>query len=171
MKSLFKTLSVIITLSISFSASAADHSKTWKKANAALDRGDVAAAVKLLRPVADAGDPEAQSFVGIVLWSGQTEGVPKDAINGTKYLTMCVNNPKTESESRGNCAFNMSLAYLRGDGVVKSMDDSLAFMWTSARYGNEKSFNQLNRAVCKGDASCTEELKVRLDRCEAMCLN
>jgi len=160
-----------MAIAISFTASAADHKQAWKKAEAALDRGDTAAAVKLLRPVADAGDPEAQSFVGIVLWSGKTEGVPKDAVSGAKYLAMCVNNPKTGDEARGDCAFNMSLAYLRGDGVVKSMDDALASLWTGAKYGNEKSFNQLNRSVCKGDESCTEELRSRLDRCETMCLN
>ena len=42
----------------------------------AFSRGDYANAIQLLRPVADAGDPEAQVMLADIYYEGR--GVPKD---------------------------------------------------------------------------------------------
>ena len=82
-------------------------------------RGDFKKAMKLLKPLADAGNAVAQHRLGVMYVLGQ--GVPRDPAEAIKLFTAAADQGQGESQH------SLGLRYLWGDGVDK--DPAKAANW------------------------------------------
>ena len=87
--------------------------------NDAWARGDYKKAMKLLKPLADAGNAIAQHRLGVMYVLGQ--GVPRDPAEAIKLFTAAADQGQGESQH------SLGLRYLWGDGVDK--DPATAANW------------------------------------------
>lgn len=167
MKQIIKQMLAVVTL---MSISAGAIAGVWDDVDVALDKKDYRLAVLILKPLADKGDPQAQAFVGTMLFTGKV--VKKEAKTGVRFLEMCANNPNTSEKEKGGCMWLLSTAYVGGeDGIAEDMNLALNYMWRAAKYGNKNAINQLTESVCKNRGSdCPAVLKERIAQCSEPCL-
>jgi hypothetical protein len=119
MNFMFKAAVVILVLACTISGSAIagafeDGSNAW-------DHGDYASAMRLLRPLADRGDPRAQSRVGVMYQHGW--GVQLDYADAVSWLRQAADQGDADAQN------NLAFMYLYGRGVSK--DYVSAHMWFS----------------------------------------
>jgi TPR repeat protein len=81
--------------------------------------GDYATALKLLKPLAEQGNAEAQNQLGLMYGTGQ--GVPKDFAEAARWSRLAAEQGNTVGQA------SLGFMYEDGDGVPK--DDVLAHMW------------------------------------------
>ena len=116
---MFKAVVAILVLACTISQSAVagafeDGSNAW-------DRGDYAAAMRLLRPLADRGHPKAQNRVGVMYQRGW--GVPQNYPDAVSWLRQAADQGDADAQN------NLAFMYLYGRGV--SQDYVSAHMWFS----------------------------------------
>jgi TPR repeat protein len=164
-KTIFAIVAVGLVLSLNaFADGLAD-------ANKAVVNNDFSLAVRLLKSLADKGNPVAQSFVGAILFNGKGNQQP-DVKTAVHYLQLSADNPESSDKQKGGSLWMLSGAYISGEGgLQKDMGTALSYIWKSARLGNENATNQLTESVCETrGANCPFLLKDRLARCEEPCL-
>jgi TPR repeat protein len=86
----------------------------------AVKLGDFAAAIELLRPIAEAGDPEAQNAVGEMLTDGK-RGVTIDVVEAAAWFR------KAAIQGFAAGQVNLGLMLEHGQGVIK--DEAEASRW------------------------------------------
>ena len=84
-------------------------------------RGDYATALKILRPLAEAGDPYAQDFVGIMYEMGH--GVAQDYVEAAKWYRLAA--------AQGFRDGQVGLGTMYADGRGVPQDYRRAYMWLS----------------------------------------
>ncbi len=89
-------------------------------ARAAFDRGDMAAAAKILEPLAWSGDVSAQYNLGVIYNNGQG-GVPRDLAKAATWYE------KAARQGNAMAALNLGIMYKQGQGVAQ--DYPRAYMW------------------------------------------
>jgi TPR repeat protein len=83
----FKAAVAAFMLAVSFAgAVAAGPVEDAAAAVAAHKRGDYATALRLIRPLAEQGDADAQNILGLMYYSGQ--GVPQDYVIAQMWLNL-----------------------------------------------------------------------------------
>lgn len=94
-------------------------------------RGEYKQAMDLWRPLAEAGDPEAQYALGYMYRNGQ--GVPASAATAFDWYM------KAAEQGLAKAQVKTALMYAKGDGVDQS--NVLAYLWfdLAARNGDTKS--------------------------------
>ena len=102
-------------------------------AAAAYSRGDYAAAMKIIRPLAAKGEAGAQASLGFMYEKG--EGVLQDYAQAVKWYRLAAAQGLATAQS------NLGVMYAKGQGVP--MDDVRAHMW-------------FNLAAVKGDADAVK---------------
>ncbi|HXI99598.1 MAG TPA: tetratricopeptide repeat protein [Micropepsaceae bacterium] len=85
----------------------------------ALDHGDYATALQLLRPLAETGIPEAQISLGNMYFDGN--GVPRDYAQSVKWYLLAANHGNTEAQ--------IALGYLYQYGEAVRFDYVQAYKW------------------------------------------
>lgn len=88
-------------------------------ASRAYERGDYAAALTLLRPLADHGVAEAAGELGFMYYNGQ--GVPQDYAQAVKFYRLAAEQGLTGAQH------DLGVMYLKGQGVPQNY--VLAHMW------------------------------------------
>jgi uncharacterized protein len=88
-------------------------------ATAALERRDLATAFRLLRPLADQGNAEAQMKLGFMYVTG--EGTPQDYVEALKWFRLAAD------QGQANAQCFLGLMYFEGRGVPQ--DYVSAHMW------------------------------------------
>ena len=78
---------------------------------AAYERGEFITALSLLRPLAEQGEPRAQSRLGTMYMRG--EAVTKNTEEGVRWYR------KAASQGFVDAMVNLGTAYARGEGVTK----------------------------------------------------
>lgn len=108
-------------------------------ANAAYERGDFAAALRLLKPLADQGDAAAQFNLGILYDRGQ--GVAPDFVEAARWYRL--------SADQGFEIAQASLAFLYANGKGVPQSFSSAYLWFSlaAAQGNQNAAINRDRAA------------------------
>lgn len=101
----------------------------------ALRRGDYAAALKELRPLAERGDPEAQYRIGLMYEFGK--GYPQDKALGIAWFR------KAAARGSASAQQELGVIYTTGDGVPQ--DDAQAVSW-------------FQRAAAQGEATAQYNL-------------
>jgi len=106
----------------------------------AYDRGDYATAVRLLRPLAEQGDAQAQNALGAMYYNGK--GVTEDFKEAVRWYRLAA------AQGYASAQLNLGAMYYEGKGVAE--DFIRAYMWLSiaAAKGNANAV-QLRDAVAK----------------------
>lgn len=90
-------------------------------ARAAFERGDMAAALKILEPLAWSGDASAQYNLGVIYNNGQG-GVARDMAKAVSWYD------KSARQGNALAQLNLGILYRQGQGVPQ--DYPRAYMWT-----------------------------------------
>ena len=106
-------------------------------ARAAYGKEDYTTALRLFRPLADQGDADAQSMLGLMYDNGQ--GVPKDYAQAVKWYRLAANQGYASAQA------NLGNMYYLGQGVPK--DYVLAYMWRNLAAGGASDADIRERAV------------------------
>jgi len=109
-----------------------------EQGEAAWNRGEYAAALELLRPLADRGVAAAQATLGIMYDNGQ--GVPTDHAVAVVWFRKAANQGHAHAE------YDLGLKYSQGQGV--SHDDAVAVSWfqRAADHGDPEAMFRLGEA-------------------------
>jgi len=101
----------------------------------AYQKGDYAGALKLLRPLADAGNPEAQVYIGLSYEFG--DGVAKNTAEAVKWYRQAAEKGSIDA------AYNLGTIYEEGNGVPKNMVEALKWFRQAAAKGHSLSQREL----------------------------
>lgn len=83
----------------------------------AFERGDYAAALRLLGPLAERGDAEAQSRLGVMYAAGR--GVPQDYVAAVKWYRLAAEQGNAKAQH------NLGVMYDKGRGVRRDLAEAL----------------------------------------------
>lgn len=121
-------------------ASPADEAAT---AEIAFQRADYAKALKLARPLAEAGEPRAEAIVGSAYYRGR--GVPQNDSEAAKWFRLAAD--------KGNAAARFTLGVMYGEGRGVPQDYAEAARWyrLAAEQGDAQAQYNLGLAYAQGE--------------------
>jgi len=117
----------------------------------AYQKGDYAAALKLLRPLADAGNPEAQVFVGMSYEFG--DGVTKNTAEAVKWYRQAAQKGSIDA------AYNLGTIYEDGNGIAKNIPEAVKWFREAAAKGHVLSQRELASLYHEGAAGMERDDK------------
>jgi TPR repeat protein len=123
-----------------YSAGAA---KTINEAFAAYGRGDYATALRLLRPLADKGNANAQYNLGNMYMDGQ--GVPQNDAEAVKWFRRAADQGFIDAQS------NLGGMYMDGRGVPLNHAEALKWLRLAAHQGDPEAQANLGNMYIKGN--------------------
>ena len=98
---------------------------------AAYQHGDYAAALRLLRPLAGQGNPQAQAYLGFMYIEGR--GVPQDDAEAVKWLRLSAEQGYAEAQS------NLGVMYAEGQGVPQDLEQALKWFIIGDALGEKEA--------------------------------
>jgi TPR repeat protein len=107
------------------------HQADLERGMAAYRKGDYAAALKELQPLAEDGNPQAQFQLGWTHREGQ--GLPSDAVQMAKWLR------KSAEQGYMEAQFHLGELYARGIGVREHPAQALQWFLKAADQGHARS--------------------------------
>jgi TPR repeat protein len=124
---------IVFTLLVALPAAAQSLEERMKSAAGAYERKDFATAIALWRPLAVAGNAEAETLLGAMYWSG--EGVTRDHKEAARlYLS---------AAEKGYARAQNDIGFMYGFGEgVPPRNDVLAYKWLSLAVKNYTDKNQ-----------------------------
>jgi cell division septation protein DedD len=123
-------------------------------ASAAYHRGDFAAALKLIRPLAEQGDARAQANLGVLYENGQ--GVPQDDTEAAKWYR------KAADQGDASAQFKLGGLYWQGKGVPRDGEEAFKWYMKSAEQGYADAQNTIGvmywtgRGIAQSDATAKQ---------------
>jgi uncharacterized protein len=111
--------SILVAMFFALGGAAAADPDPVREAYAAFQRGDYATALRLLRPLADAGNPEAQADLGLMYSKGN--GVPQDSAEAFKWYS--------KAAYHGHPGSQLVLCAMLAIGRIVPQDYVHAHMW------------------------------------------
>jgi uncharacterized protein len=113
------------------------------EAEALFQKGDYAKALKLARPLADAGDPRAEAIIGLAYYRGR--GAAHDDAEAAKWL-----RPAAE---KGDAVAGYTLGVMYGEGRGVPQDFAEAARWyrAAAERGDAPAQYNLGLAYARGE--------------------
>ena len=132
---------------------------------AASARGDYAAALRLLRPLADQGNALAQYNLGLMYADGH--GVPRDYAEAVKWYRRAADHGDSAAQN------NLGLMYVDGLGVPSDYAEAVKWFRLAADQGNaEAQFNlglthAQGRGLQKNDAEAVKWYRLAADQGDA----
>jgi len=146
-KAAFVVLAITVTSAVSVTAGPLED---WL---AAAKQGNYAAALQILRPLAEQGDANAQAILGLMYANGR--GVAQDYTEAVKWYRKAANQGFSEEK------FNLGFMYYNGDGVPQNLAE--AAKWYGKAHDQmeaeaEEQIQLLRTAAEKGDAEVQFEL-------------
>ena len=111
-------------------------------ATAAYQHGDYATAYRLIRPLADQGDPAAQFNLGTMYESG--DGVPRNASLALTWYR------KAADQGNADAQVNLGLLYAKGIGVPRNYAEASKWFRKAADQGQTEAQFKLGVAYEKG---------------------
>jgi hypothetical protein len=110
--------------------------------NAAAQRGDYAAAMRLLRPLADQGSAGAQYDLGVMYANG--EGVPQNYAQAVMWYR------KAATGGNASAQFNLGVMYANGQGVPQNYTQAVMWYRKAADGGDAGAQNDLGVMYANG---------------------
>ena len=123
MKSTSNAIVAIILLSFAAPVAAGP----FEDAAAAYGRGDYATSLRLIRPLADQGDANAQFNLGVRYDNG--EGVPQNNVEALKWYWLAAN------QGLANAQYNLGVRYGEGRGVPQNEAEAVKWYRLAANQG------------------------------------
>ncbi|HEV8501730.1 MAG TPA: tetratricopeptide repeat protein [Casimicrobiaceae bacterium] len=108
----------------------------------ALRRGDFAAAAKILRPLAEHGNAEAQYRIGLMYEFGK--GYPQDKAQGVAWFRKSAANGSASAQQE------LGVIYATGDGVPQDDAQAVAWFRSAAGQGNASAQYNYGLMLAKG---------------------
>jgi uncharacterized protein len=112
-------------------------------ADAAFQKGDYARALKLARPLANAGNPRAQAIVGFAYYRGR--GVTHDDAEGAKWLRSAADQGDAPAR------FTLGVMYGEGRGVPQDFAEAAHWYRLAAEQGDAQAQYNLGLAFARGE--------------------
>ncbi|MEQ8231169.1 MAG: tetratricopeptide repeat protein, partial [Gammaproteobacteria bacterium] len=116
---------------------------TLAAARAALARGDAARAAALFRDLAEAGDAEAQSHYGYMLYQG--EGVARDRSAAVDWYERAARQGQRDAQ------YNLAVAYAFGEGVARDHERAAEWYRRAAEQGSALAQYSLGVSYALGE--------------------
>ena len=116
-----------------------------KRAMDALNNGDFPAALAVLKPMADNGDPFAQFTMGQLAETGG--GVPKNPREAARWYKLAVESGQTDAMT------NLGFLYEQGRGVPQDYKEALRLYTAAATSGNPVAQTNLAIPISKARSS------------------
>jgi hypothetical protein len=113
------------------------------EAEAAFQKGDYTKALKLARPLADAGDPRGEAIIGLAYYRGR--GAPHDDAEGAKWLLRAAD--KGDAVAR----FTLGVMYGEGRGVPQDFAEAARWYQRAAEQGDAQAQYNLGLAYAHGE--------------------
>jgi TPR repeat protein len=123
----------------------------YEDALAAFDKGDYATALSLLRPLADQGDPKAQTELGAMYANGQ--GVPKDYAQAMNWLQLAAKQGFAQAQD------NLAWIYFNGAGVPRNYPEAMKWYRLAAAQGLAAAEDNLADMYKKGEGVKEDDAK------------
>ena len=151
MKNLTIALAFLMTLSLPVSA------QDFQKGSAAYTDGDYATALKEWTPLAEAGDAQAQSYLGTLYEFG--EGVSQDYKEAVKWYRLAA--------EQGDAVGQLLLGDIYKDGIGVLQDNVRAHMWYNigAANGHEEGGTIRDKLAKKMTPAAIEEAQAMAREC------
>jgi len=140
LKLTFKHALAAILLMLSFASPVA--AGPGEDAAAAYARGDYATALRLLRPLAEQGDAQAQYNLGVLYDNGR--GVPQDNAEAMKWYRKAADQGDARSQN------NLASMYATGQGVPKNYAEAMKWFRRAADQGNARAQHSLGFMYATG---------------------
>ena len=151
MSSAFKAIFAATILGLGFAAPVA--AGPGEDAMAAYAGGDYATALRLLRPLADQGDAQAQYNLGILYENGQ--GVQQNDAEAVKWYG------KAAEQGYGDAQFNLGHMFVKGLGVPQNYVQAHMWFNLAAMAGDQgAATNRVNVAALMTPAQIAEAQKL-----------
>jgi uncharacterized protein len=99
-------------------------------ATAAYGKGDYATAERLLRPLAEQGDADAQNILGLMYYSGQ--GVPQDYAAAATWFLKAAEQGDTDAQ------YDLGVMYAKGEGVRQDYAAAVSWYRKAAERGKAR---------------------------------
>ena len=112
----------------------------FEKGLEAAERGDYQTALKLWKPLAEQGDPEAQHNLGIMYKNGN--GVKQDYKEALKWFRLAAEQGYADAQ------YNLGVSYYYGEGVSKDKIKSYQWWLKAAKQGYTNAQYNLD-ILCK----------------------
>ena len=106
---------------------------------AAVQRGDFETANRLLLPLAEQGDAEAQFNLGLMYDSGR--GVPQDGAEALKWLRLAADQGYADAQN------SLGTKWATGQRVARNMVPAYMWFTLAAAQGNESAIENRDKAV------------------------
>ncbi len=107
----------------------------FDKGTSAYKRGDYETALSVFRPLAENGDPKAQSILGMMYNYG--EGVAVDYRQSARWYRLAA------EQNYGVAQYNLGMAYLDGKGVSADTDKAIEWLTKAADSGHFRARTEL----------------------------
>ena len=144
----YSAFSAILLMSIS----GAD-AKDYNKGVAAYDAGDFKAALKEFLPLAEGGDANAQTYIGLMYDNG--EGVIQNDVEAVKWYRLAADQGDADAQN------SIGLMYEYGKGIIKN--NVIAHMWY-----NIASSNGAENAAQRRDEIAAKMTREDISKAQAM---
>jgi TPR repeat protein len=111
--------------------------------HAEYQRGNYAAALQHLRPLAEQGDVRAQYTLGLMYYHGR--GVPRNDPEAMRWLRLAADQGHAPAQ------FNLGVMFSEGHGAAKNEAEAVRWYRLAAEQGNPEAQYNLGLAYAKGD--------------------
>lgn len=138
----------IVLLNLSLITACGSPSDPGKEGLKAYENKDYETAVKLLLPLAENGNANAQYYMGLMHWSGK--GVSKSLVEAREWYLM------SAKQGHNVAQFDLGLMYSEGDGVKKDEEEALKWYLLSANRSYAPA--QYNAALIYGNENAPHDL-------------
>jgi uncharacterized protein len=126
-------------------------------AMAAYERGDYATALRLLHPLADQGDAQAQYNLGTLYDNGQ--GVAQNDAEAMKWYRKAAD----QGDDRGQN--NLATMYVKGQGVPQNYAEAMTWYRKAADQGNTRAQQNLGFMYANGQGVPKNDAEAVLSWC------
>jgi TPR repeat protein len=106
-------------------------------------RGEFSKAATLLRPIAEQGDPQAQTYMGLLYERGK--GVPKDYAESVKWYRLAAEKGKADAQNY------LGDMYRKGNGVTQDYGQAAVWYEKAAQQGIKAAQYNLGELYANGD--------------------
>src|SRR5260221_263200 len=165
-----KPLRAMLTaLSMLAAVSGAAVAGPLEDAVAAHGKGDYATALRLLRPLADAGSDDAQYNLGVMYFAGN--GVPPNREEAAKWDGLAA------KQGHANAQYNLGVMCERGDGVPQNYGEALKWYRLAADQNNASAQHNLGvlyengQGVAQSYAEAAKWYRLAADQSDANARN
>jgi hypothetical protein len=129
----------------------------WEDGYADYQRKDYAGAVAKWRGVAESGNAEAQSLMGIMYAFGQ--GVPQDYPQAIKWLRLAA------AQGEPKAMFKLGTMHAYGQGFIRDHQRAVMWFYMAAEGGNPKASAEMAKSAAEISASALAAAKRMAQTC------